>query len=364
MCHHVIKALVGHGQQVDLLSFDFDPKVYAEIMGEKLPDGIVLHSLGKRIEAEPPFSVYKRRNKIIAAVRKFKESNVYDYTFSTQTFSAFEAELLDKAKKNIAYVHFPEIHFDYGHSASRKKIYLWLYKKLLERDIGKLNLVFCNSNYTAAMMEKYWGKFGIEDPVVAYPPVEDIFWSSKPLSERANRVVYIARFTSRKRHEIMKKLATEFPAFEFVSVGGLRDTEQKWFEDFSKDLPSNYAVKPNLSEKDLIALLQDSRIYLHLMEGEHFGIAPMEALAAGCVTLVHNSGGSGEFIPEEFRWTTTEDLKEKMAKLSSSPDYVALWENKKEALRGEIAVLKPVNFEEKIWSNVYALIMRTEKDMR
>jgi glycosyltransferase involved in cell wall biosynthesis len=363
VCHHIIKALVGHGQQVDLLSFDFDQNVYAEIMGEKLPDGINLHSLGKRIEAEPPFSVYKRRGKIIAAVKKFKESHNYDYTFSTQTFSAFEAELLDKAKKNIAYVHFPEIHFDYDHSATRKKFYLWLYKKLLEWDIGKLNLVFCNSNYTKTMTEKYWGKFGITEPVVAYPPVEDRFWSSKPIAERAKRVVYIARFTSRKRHEIMKQLAAEFPAFEFVSVGGLRDTEQKWFEGFSKDLPSNYTLKPNLAERDLIALLQNSRIYLHLMEGEHFGIAPMEALAAGCVTLVHNSGGSGEFIPEEFGWTTPEDLKEKMAKLSASPEYVALWESKKDALRGEIAVLKPVNFEEKIWSNVYALMMQTENDM-
>ena len=40
------------------------------------------------------------------------------------------------------------------------------------------------------------------------------------------------------------------------------------------------------------------------MEGEHFGIAPMEALASGCITLAHNSGGSGDFIPEEYRWNT------------------------------------------------------------
>jgi glycosyltransferase involved in cell wall biosynthesis len=240
-------------------------------------------------------------------------------------------------------------------------MYLWLYKALLERDIGKLNLVFCNSNYTKAMTERYWGKFGIKNPVVAYPLVEARFWSDKPLNQRAKRGLYVGRFVPQKRHELMKKLAADFPQFEFVSAGLLRGSEQSWFESFSKDLPANYSVKPNLSEDELIALFQDSRIYCHLMEGEHFGIAPMEALASGCITLVHNSGGSGEFIPEEFRWSTFEDLKEKIAGLAESTDDYAVWNQKKEALREKILVLKPENFEGQIWANVAALIEQKEK---
>ncbi|MCL4429228.1 MAG: glycosyltransferase family 4 protein, partial [Chloroflexi bacterium] len=298
VCHHVIKTLVAHGQQVELVAFDFDQNRYSEIMGEKLPENIAVHTLGNRaiVEAKPPLSVYKRRRNILKLLKKYKETAEYDYTFSTQTFSAFEATLLGKAKKNIAYVHFPEIHYDYDHSKRSKRMYLWLYKKLLEKDIGKLDLVFCNSNYTKAMTEKYWGRFGIKNPVVAYPPVEERFWSNKPLTERAKRVLYVGRFVPQKRHELMKKLAVDFPQFEFVSVGLLRDSEASWFEGFSKDLPANYTLKPNLSEEELIKLFQDSQIYCHLMEGEHFGIAPMEALASGCIVLVHNSGGSGEFI--------------------------------------------------------------------
>lgn len=359
VAHHILKALVAHGQNVELLAFDFDPNRYANILGEKLPDGVTVHMLGKRIEAEPPFSVYKRRRKIIQAVREFKNSTDYDYTFSTQTLSAFETELYNKAKKNIAYVHFPEIHYDYDHAKRSAKIYLWLYKKWLEGGIGKLNLVFCNSEYTKAMTQKYWGKFEVAEPVVAYPPVEDQFWSNKPLGERAKRVVYIGRFIPQKRHELMKKLAAEFPTFEFASVGLLRDTEEAWFEEFAKDLPSNYVLKPNLPEAQLVALLQDSRIYVHLMEGEHFGIAPMEALASGCITLVHNSGGSGELIPEEFRWTTYEDLKHKIAQLIA-PNGSEAWENKKQQLRDKISVLRPENFQSTIWSHVQALMGQTE----
>jgi len=352
VCHHIIKALVAHGQQVELLAFDFDQNHYSEIMGEKLPESIVVHTLGNRamVEAEPPLSVYKRRRNILNLLKKYKATADYDYTFSTQTFSAFEATLLENAKKNIAYVHFPEIHYDYDHSKRSKRMYLWLYKKLLEKDIGKLNLVFCNSNYTKAMTEKYWSKFGISFPVVVYPPVEKRFWSVKPLNERAKRVLYVGRFVPRKRHELMKKLAVDFPKFEFVSAGLLRDSEASWFEGFSKDLPPNYSVKPNLTEEELIDLFHDSQIYCHLMEGEHFGIAPMEALASGCVTLVHDSGGSGEFVLPEFRWKTFEDLRSTIAKLVDSSDTFAFWNKRKDDMLERISVLQPEKFEAQIWS--------------
>ncbi|MGE5532741.1 MAG: hypothetical protein ACM3UN_00170, partial [Bacillota bacterium] len=90
VCHHILKALVTHGQQVELLAFDFDQKKYAEIMGEKLPENVVVHTLGNRtnVEANPPLSVYKRRQNIIKLLHKYKETAEYDYTFSTQTLSA------------------------------------------------------------------------------------------------------------------------------------------------------------------------------------------------------------------------------------------------------------------------------------
>ena len=358
VCHHIMTSLVDHGQQVELLAFDFDQSRYSEIMGEEIPEKVTVHMLGNRanVEANPPLSVYKRRRNILKLLKKYKTTAEYDYTVSTQTISAFETTLFEKARKNIAYVHFPEIHYDYDHSKRGKRMYLWLYKKLLEKDLGKLDLVFCNSSYTKAMTEKYWSKFGIKNLFVAYPPVEERFWSDKPLSQRAKRVLYVGRFIPQKRHQLMKELAVGFPHFEFVSAGLLRDSEAKWFEEFTKNMPANYKVKPNLTEDELIELFQNSQIYCHLMEGEHFGIAPMEALASGCTTLVHNSGGSGEFIPEEFRWSTFEELKQKMAHLVDSFDGYGDWEKKKEALRDKISVLKPENFEEQLWSSVAALM--------
>jgi len=363
VCHHIIKSLVAHDQQVELLTFDFDENKYGEIMGEKLPSAITVHTLGNQniIEAKPPLSVYKRRQKIMRLIKKYKTTAQYDYIFSTQIFSVFETALFDKTHKNMAYVHFPEIIYNYERFKRHKRLYLWLYKKMLERHIGKLTLLFCNSNYTKTMTQKYWRQFNISEPIVIYPPVETQFWSDKPLDKRVNRVVYVARFVPHKRHEILKQLATAFPQLDFISIGLLRDTEQAWFDNFSRDLPINYTLKTNLPEKELIAILQNSTIYVHLMEGEHFGIAPMEAMASGCVTLVHNSGGSGEFVPSEFRWESFEDLKSKIAKLVDVTNPYAAWTKQRDELRAKILVLKPEIFEAQIWSHVESFIQPSKR---
>jgi glycosyltransferase involved in cell wall biosynthesis len=353
VCHNVIKMLVEQGQNVELLTFDFNAARYRDIVGEDFPKEVVVHSLGKRIEVKPPFTIYKRHRNYVKLLKKFRVRLEYDYLFSTQSSSPFEPVFLNKAKKNIAYVHFPEIHYDYDHSRMKRKIYLWLFKRWVEQGIDKLDMVFCNSNYTKENIERYWKSHGVKDPVVVYPPVNlDRFWCDKPLSERRKRIVYVARFIPVKRHELMKRLAVDLPAYEFVSVGGLIDAEKAWFNQFSENLPSNYSVKTNLPGSELLEVLHDSRIYIHLMEGEHFGIAPVEGLASGCVTIVHNSGGMKEFISDEFRWETYDDLKEKIVQCMEAEDASANWETRRGQLWGKISVLATENFQNNIWSQI------------
>ena len=64
----------------------------------------------------------------------------------------------------------------------RRKAYLWLFKQWVEQGISKLDMVFCNSNYTREMIERYWKTHGVKDPIVVYPPVNlESFWCDKPL---------------------------------------------------------------------------------------------------------------------------------------------------------------------------------------
>ncbi len=356
VCHNVIKTLVANGQSVELLTFDFDAARYRDIVGEDFPKEVVVHSLGRRIEVKPPFTIYKRHRNFVKLLKHYRGQLQYDYLFSTQSSSPFEPVFLNEAKKNIAYVHFPEIHYDYDHSRLKRKVYLWLFKRWVEQGIGKLDMVFCNSNYTKENIVQYWKSRCAIDPIVVYPPVNlDRFWSDKPLAKRRKRVVYVARFIAAKRHEIMKQLAVDLPAFEFVSVGGLIDADKTWFDRFKENLPTNYSVKTNLPGPHLLEVLHDSRVYVHLMEGEHFGIAPVEGLASGCVTIVHNSGGMKEFIPEEFRWETYDNLKLKIVKFMEAESASADWESQRQQLWSKIVVLSPETFQSNIWSQIKLL---------
>jgi glycosyltransferase involved in cell wall biosynthesis len=354
VCHNVIKTLVAHGQKVELLTFDFDSSRYRDIMGENIPKDVVVHSLGKRTQEEPPFTIYKRHHNFAKLLKKYRAQLNYDYLFSTQSSSPFEPVFLNKAKKNLAYVHFPEIHCDYSRGTMKRKLYLWLFKYWVEQGIDKLDMVFCNSNYTKEAIRRYWGSHGVKEPIVVYPAVNlEKFWCDKPLADRKKRVVYVARFIPLKRHEILKQLAVDLPDFEFISVGGLIDAETAWFDRFKENLPKNYTLKTNLPGPELLDILQDSRIYVHLMEGEHFGIAPVEGLASGCVTIVHNSGGMREFIPEEYRWDNYQDLKTKIVK---SIDASVNWEFKRKELWSRIRMLTPEAFQQGIWLNVQKIL--------
>jgi glycosyltransferase involved in cell wall biosynthesis len=148
----------------------------------------------------------------------------------------------------------------------------------------------------------------------------------------------------------------DLPAYEFVSIGGLIDAEKTYFNKLQENLPPNYSLMTNLPGPQLLKVLQDSQIYVHLMEGEHFGIAPIEGLAAGCVTIVHNSGGMKEFIPDEFRWETFADLEAKIVKYMEDESAKASWEIKRKQLWDRTSILTPETFQNNIWSNLQILI--------
>jgi glycosyltransferase involved in cell wall biosynthesis len=239
----------------------------------------------------------------------------------------------------------------------KRKVYLWLFKKWVEQGVSKLDMIFCNSIYTREIIIRYWKIPTSKDPIVVYPPVNlGDFWCDRPLAKRSKRVIYVARFAPVKRHEIMKRLAADLPSYEFMSIGTSIEEERNWYNRFSENLPKNYTLKTNLSEASKIDFLHDSRIYAHLMEGEHFGIAPVEGLASGCITLTHNSGGMREFVPEEFRWENYDDLKDKIVRCMESTEQSLNWAKKRMELWRKISVLNPESFQNNIWSNIQTLI--------
>jgi glycosyltransferase involved in cell wall biosynthesis len=357
VCYGVIKALTTNNQQVELLTLGFDADRYRDIMGENFPADVRIHCPSRDAKVGPPFSIYKKHHVIMRMLKDFKRDLRYEFLFDTHASSPYELAFLDRGKRSIAYVHFPEIHYIYDHADIKRKAYLWPFKRWVEGGVKNLDFVFCNSNYTRRAIGRYWGKFGIQEPVVVYPPVMlNAFWCDQPLQDRKKRVCYVGRFVQGKRHDLMRRLARDLPTYEFVSIGGLADDERKWFEEFSRDLPKNYTLMTNATGEELRRTLRESRVYAHMMAGEHFGIAPVEALASGCLPLVHGSGGMVEFIPQEYHWKDYEELKQKVTKWMDSSEESAAWESKRRELWTKISSLGSDRFQSEIWSHIESLL--------
>jgi glycosyltransferase involved in cell wall biosynthesis len=54
----------------------------------------------------------------------------------------------------------------------------------------------------------------------------------------------------------------------------------------------NVELKPNLPRSQLRELLSKALFYLHPEFTEHFGIAVIEAMSAGCIPIVYRDGGA------------------------------------------------------------------------
>ena len=78
---------------------------------------------------------------------------------------------------------------------------------------------------------------------------------------------------------------------------------------FIEGAEGDYQLLRDLSNEDKLFLLQKSNVNLYTPVGEHFGIVPLEAMAAGVPVIAMASGGpletvkngeTGYLIPEPF----------------------------------------------------------------
>jgi glycosyltransferase involved in cell wall biosynthesis len=182
----------------------------------------------------------------------------------------------------------------------------------------------CNSHFTRKWTRRLWG---IECEVF-YPPVD----TELQATPKEPRILSVSRFTRMKKQ---RELVDAFSAlgdlhgdgWRFVCAGGAGTTpeDQVYLEDLRKrgaQVPVD--IRTNLERSRLKGLLESAKIFWHgagLGEdedahpelAEHFGIATVEAMAAGCVPVVIHKGGQPEIVQHGvngFLWHTVEDLKQ------------------------------------------------------
>jgi glycosyltransferase involved in cell wall biosynthesis len=76
------------------------------------------------------------------------------------------------------------------------------------------------------------------------------------------------------------------------------------------DLTDYITFEINASLDKLLSIIRESRVYFHPMVGEHFGVAVVEAMAAGLIPVVPSIGGPAEFVSQEYQFNTMEQAAE------------------------------------------------------
>jgi len=227
---------------------------------------------------------------------------------------------------NISYIHFPFLNhyfykakFPYLKSRNILPVgglpYALLEKNFINYD---KKLILANSRYTAQEIRRF---HGIKAEVL-YPPVTSNMFNNDPKifdkNKRKNLVVTISRFSPGKELEKIPYTAslTE-KEIHFAIIGRVHDRGTLLtLQRLTRRLGLTNRIKffLDVPKTKMKKILETAKVYFHTMVGEHFGISIVEAMATGCIPIVHNSGGAKEFVPKHLRYNNIHEAAEKIMK--------------------------------------------------
>lgn len=93
---------------------------------------------------------------------------------------------------------------------------------------------------------------------------------------------------------MIKKLPTDS---KFILIGATRGKEDEELVDelkrtaFDLGISSSVEFWENKPRVEIVKLFSKAKAAIHTMKEEHFGISVVEMMAAGIVTIAHNSAG-------------------------------------------------------------------------
>jgi glycosyltransferase involved in cell wall biosynthesis len=194
----------------------------------------------------------------------------------------------------------------------------------------KNTTVVTNSNFSKRAIEQHYGS--TVKPVVIYPPVDtDKFHKIALRSEdRENVILVVSRFSPDKQLEniieIGKILINEIKIdAEIILVGNISTEDRQYLEELKQlirkyNLDDKVTARVGISFDQLLELMQKSKVYLHPLAGEPFGISIVEAMSAGLIPVVPDEGGYTEFVPEYYQYHTHQQAADVIGKILIASD--------------------------------------------
>lgn len=217
--------------------------------------------------------------------------------------------LASKKIKTITYIHYPRkervfskcasIHipekenksfFDF----SQDPFYLAKILYGFNNSFGNNETLIANSNFTASKIQESYSKNKNTISVI-YPPVGN---EKINQSEKKKQVVTLGRISYEKRQLEQIDIALKNPEIPFYILGFTNFDEyyKKCKEKIELNNAKHIHLLPNLSRDEINTILNESKVFLHNVRNEPFGIGIVQAAEAGCIPVVHGSGGAKEIV--------------------------------------------------------------------
>ncbi len=309
---HTVVALKRVGHEVSLASEEFDVAAFEDFFGSRATfDGVTQLSY-------PPFSptvkgrflLYQRvRYHQRRLSRVLSNAGSFDLVVSTQDIGYVPSV----RSKTVQYCYFPEYfaHLESSPSSPWWNLYYWPVSRFYRERVGRVDVLLSVSEFTRGFVRSKWGR----DSVTLYPPCPvDLY--AMPSGPREDLVITIGRIVPEKRMDLFVNLAARLPHYKFALIGSLDPERTPYFEQLKKHAPENlsFILSPLRKVKDLLAR---AKAYVHSAVNEHFGISIVEAMAAGCVPVVHDSGGPREIVSDKvgFRWANIQQAAGQISEL-------------------------------------------------
>jgi len=202
----------------------------------------------------------------------------------------------------------------------------------------RINKVVCNSLFTKQVIDK---EYKINS-LVWYPPIDvEGFFPGK----KENIILAVGRFEksmTEKRQDVLidvfkTMVNSGLKGWKFVLSGGCSEGNEDYLNNLkktAKGFPIEF--KANVPFIEISELYSKAKIFWHAAgyginediypeKTEHFGMTTVEAMASGCVAIVHAKGGQKEIIEEEvdgFLWNEKKQLIDKTTNVITNNDLM------------------------------------------
>lgn len=280
-------------------------------------------------EKLPKFLRYKHILWPVLRAKAFRQLDLSEFDIIISSSSA-EAKAIRKTRPgqvHIAYVHTP-IRYYWSHYEEFKKefkfgiltpfirpVIPFFVKQMRKKDLASIkdiDVLIANSTVTQERIKKYYHR----PSTVIHPPVDVERFTPPPKGERSGYILW-GRHVPYKRFDLAIEACNRLGA-ELTIIGTGPDTPR-----LKKLAGPTIRFLGRVSDKELVKQAQSAKAFLFPNE-EDFGIAAVEALAAGTPVIAYAKGGALDIVQDGetgilFKKQTVDELVKAIERFETVP---------------------------------------------